>query len=292
MKLLLPVFLLAFLVPAAPAGSAPAAELWPRWLRHDAASTRSVDYRGWAAFLARYVELGPDGITRVDYGGVTPADRRALQAQIEALAAVPVSALSRPEQMAFWINLYNALTVETVLAHYPVASIRDIDISPGLFAQGPWRKKLVRVEGEALSLDDIEHRVLRPIWRDPRVHYAVNCASLGCPNLQPRPFTAHGLDHALDAAAREYVNHPRGLRLTPEGLHVSSLYIWFEEDFGGSEAGVIRHFLAYAAPDTAMRLQEFTAIAGHGYDWALNDARTAPLPRPFDEALDEGGAKP
>ena len=276
MTRLLPALLLTILLPVEAAHAAPQADLWPRWERHDPAATETVDTGSWAAFLARYVALAADGITRVDYGAVTSADRTMLQTFLADMAAVPVSTLNRDEQLAYWINLYNALAVEIVLAHYPVASVRDIDISPGLFAQGPWGKKLATVEGEAVSLDDIEHRILRPIWRDPRVHYAVNCAALGCPNLQPVPYAAKGIDHTLDQAARAYVNHPRGMWIDAQGLHVSSIYIWFEEDFGGSEAGIIRHLLAYAAPETAMRLQEFTEIASDRYDWTLNDARLAP----------------
>jgi Protein of unknown function, DUF547 len=87
-----------------------------------------------------------------------------------------------------------------------VASIRDIAISPGLFSVGPWGRKLIEVEGEPLSLDDIEHRILRPIWRDPRLHYAVNCAALGCPNLRSSAFTAANADILLETAASDYVN--------------------------------------------------------------------------------------
>ena len=99
------------------------------------------------------------------------------------------SLTSRDEQLAYWINLYNALTVKVILDHYPVKSILDIDISPGWFSIGPWGKKLVAVEGVEISLDDIEHRILRPIWRDPRIHYALNCAAVGCPNLLREAFT-------------------------------------------------------------------------------------------------------
>ena len=183
-----------------------------------------------------------------------------------------VSGLGRDEQCAYWINLYNALTLEVVLDHYPVASIRDIDISPGLFSQGPWGKKLITVEGEPVSLNDIEHRILRPIWRDPRIHYAINCAAMGCPNLQPRPFTGRSLDHALDLAAMRFVDSPRGMQIEDGKLYVSSLYVWFVDDFGGDDAGVIHHLMAYAEPGTAMQLQKLDDIAGHSYDWRLNDA--------------------
>jgi hypothetical protein len=105
------------------------------------------------------------------------------------------------------------------------------------------------------------------------VHYAVNCASLGCPDLLPRPLAAHDLDHALDMAAIAFVNHPRGVRVEADGaLHVSSIYVWFKDDFGGDDAGVIRHLMAYADPDLAMRLQRVGEIGGDGYDWRLNDA--------------------
>ena len=143
-------------------------------------------------------------------------------------------------------------------------------ISPGLFADGPWGAKLITVEGEQVSLDDIEHRILRPIWRDPRVHYAVNCASLGCPDLHARAWIAEGLDASLDAAARTYVNHPRGARVEDGRLIVSSIYDWFEEDFGGSDAGVIAHLKTFAAPPLAQALSSITRVSDDRYDWRLN----------------------
>ena len=175
--------------------------------------------------------------------------------------------------MAYWINLYNALTVDTVLNHYPVGSIRDISISPGLFNRGPWDRKLVTVEGQALSLNDIEHRILRPIWHDPRIHYAVNCASLGCPNLANTAYDGSHLDAMLDAAARAYVNNPRGAAVHDGKLTVSSIYRWYEADFGSTDAGVIAHLKRYAEPPLAAALNGISAIADDHYDWRLNDAR-------------------
>ena len=253
------------------AQGAPRADLWERWTRHDPASTRSVNHDAWEAFLARHLSPGPDGVNRVDYAAVDDASRSALEGYLERLAATPVSQLSRAEQQAFWINLYNALTVKVVLDHYPVASIRDIDISPGLFSSGPWGAKLVEVEGESLSLDDIEHRILRPIWRDPRIHYAVNCASIGCPNLASEAFTADNAERLLEAGARAYVNHPRGVSVQGDALVVSSIYEWFKEDFGGDDAGVIEHLRAYADDSLAGKLAGAARIEDDRYDWALND---------------------
>src|SRR5688500_16246894 len=128
--------LLAFWV--LPVAAAPQAELWERWTRHDLVSTARLDHAAWERFLAVYVVTDATGLNRVAYGKVTGTDRAALRGYLDAMAAAAVSSLNRPEQLAFWINLYNALTLEVVLAHYPVRSIRDIDISPGLFGNGPW----------------------------------------------------------------------------------------------------------------------------------------------------------
>ncbi len=267
---------IAVLLAAASAPAAPKAELWQRWSAHDEASRVRVEHGAWSAFLERYVTEDRFGVNRVDYGAVTPADRTALASYLDRLGATPVSSLRRGEQRAFWINLYNALTVRVILDHYPVASILDIDISPGLFAQGPWGKKLMSVEREPVSLDDIEHRILRPLWRDPRIHYAVNCASLGCPNLRKTAFTDDTAESMLDRAARDFVNHPRGAHLANGDLIVSSIYRWFEDDFGGDEAGVLTHLRRYAAPELRRALDAVDSIDDDQYDWSLNDSASAP----------------
>jgi hypothetical protein len=258
-----------------PVAAAPPAQEWAFWHEANPASTARVEHTVWDGLLARYVVPGSDGINRFRYVAVTPGDRQALAADLDRLAGVPVRALKRVEQAAYWINLYNELTVKVVLDHYPVKSIRDIAISPGLFAAGPWGRKLITVEGQAVSLDDIEHRILRPIWRDPRVHYAVNCAALGCPNLARRAYDAQALEAMLDSAARAYVNHPRGASVLGHELVVSSIYVWFKDDFGGDDAGVIRHLKRYAEPALTQELSPITRIAADHYDWRLNDAATA-----------------
>jgi hypothetical protein len=265
--------LAALLLAAAPVMAAPEAELWPRWLAHQQGSGLAIDHAIWDDFLSRYLRRGTDGIMRVRYGQVSPADRRSLAAYLDALAATPIDKFDRPEQLAFWINLYNALTLRTVLDHYPSSSIRDIDISPGLFEDGPWSKKLIAVEGEPLSLDDIEHRIIRPIWRDPRLHYALNCAALGCPDLQPSSFKAPILEVQLDAAARAYVNHPRGVRIAGGDLVVSSIYVWYAADFGGGDVSIIAHLRRYADAPLDRALKGHLEIDDDSYDWALNDDR-------------------
>jgi hypothetical protein len=265
----------AFLAVASstPAHAAPKADPWPRWRADTPGSPKTVDHGAWTRFLERFLVMGDDGINRLRYAGVDRDGEDMLHGYLIALAAVRPADLRRVEQMPYWINLYNALTVRVVLDHYPVSSIREIDISPGWFSDGPWGARLVTVDGVGLSLDDIEHRILRPIWRDPRIHYAVNCASLGCPNLQPVAYTARTCAAMLDAGARAYVNHPRGVTPLESGrLRVSSLYKWYRSDFGGSDAGVLDHLRHYAEPSLAEHLGRGAEIVDHAYDWRLNDA--------------------
>ncbi len=254
----------------APAHAAPKADLWEIWTAHDPASTTKVDHSAWDRFLKTYVQDNPNGLNRVDYGGVSPADRSALAAYLEGLSATPVATLNRGEQQAYWINLYNALTVKVVLDHYPVETIRDIDISPGLFADGPWGKKLTEVAGVPVGLDDIEHRILRPIWQDNRVHYAVNCASVGCPDLINRAYLAADMDAILTNNAKAYVNSDRGLWVEGGKVVASSIYDWFQADFGGTEKGVIRHLLTYAEGSRKAALEKSGDIDDYDYDWTLN----------------------
>lgn len=264
-------FALCLVVGANQAQSAPRAELWPRWQAHDPQSALTPDHGPWQMFLDRYRVAGADGVARVRYGAVTGEDHRRLAAYVDDLAAMPVSRMSRPHQKAYWINLYNALTVRVVLDHFPVASIRDIAISPGWFTRGPWGARLVTIEDEALSLDDIEHRILRPIWRDSRIHYAVNCASIGCPDLHPEAFHGERLEAQLEAAARSFVTHPRALTLEGGQIVASRIYRWFEEDFA-AEGGIIPHLLRYRTDTVAERLRGGAGIDRHAYDWSLNVA--------------------
>ena len=277
MRLLLCFVFLAFF--PAISHAAPDADLWPDWQAHDAQSTDVIDHSAWQAVLDRYLTVVEPGVTSFDYAAAKAeqsSGEGAVNAYIVAMVDLPISQFNRDQQLAYWINLYNAQTVKVVLDHYPVTSIRDIDISPGLFSSGPWGKKLITVEGRTLSLDDIEHRILRPIWNDPRIHYAVNCASVGCPALAVDAFQADRIDDQLDQAATDFINHPRAIRPDGEGGFVlSSLYDWYRDDFGKRDADFISHLLRFAGPELAGILgngDEFD-IAGYEYDWALNDTR-------------------
>ena len=255
------------------AAGARAAELDQYFSTNDPKATMTVDHAAWQDILKRYVVASGDGVNRFGYGQVSAADKAALKTYLAALQRVKVTGLSANEQRAYWINLYNALTIEVVVGRYPVKTIKDISLGGSFFASGPWKKELVTVEGRKLSLDNIEHDILRKVWRDPRVHYAVNCASIGCPNLMATAFTVAELDEMLTQGARDYINHPRGVRVSGSKLYLSRIYSWYREDFGATDAELIRHLSTYAAPALKKQLGGIETIAGYDYDWSLNEAK-------------------
>ncbi|GAB5388168.1 MAG: DUF547 domain-containing protein [Alphaproteobacteria bacterium] len=260
------------LLSARPASAAPKPDLWPVWQAHDATSTTTVDHAVWTGFLSRFLKVGKDGINRLDYKGAASGPGKAqLSGYVKALQAVKVSSMNRDEQFAYWVNLYNARTVHLVLEDWPVTSIKQV--RGGLFNTGPWGDKTATVEGRKLSLDDIEHRILRPIWKDPRIQYAVNCASIGCPNLATTAYTAANHGELMEQGARAYINHPRGVTHLGGGrFRYSSIYKWFDEDFGGNDAGILAHFKKYAGPElqSAFDANSLLRLTEDRYDWSLN----------------------
>jgi hypothetical protein len=237
-------------------------------------STQVVDHSAWDRLLKTYVKPGSDGLNRVDYAAFRRSGHNELKHYLRELEKINPRKLNRAEQFALLANLYNATTIDIVLDHYPVKSIKDISLGGGLisvFSGGPWKSKVLKMKGVELSLDDIEHKILRPIFKDPRVHYAVNCASIGCPNLGIDAFVGAKLNQQLDAAARAYVNHPRGVRIRGSNVAVSSIYSWFKADFGGTDRAVVAHVRKYAAPTLAQKLRSASSISYQTYDWGLND---------------------
>ena len=278
MKRLITLSLVAFVLYKTSGIAAPKSELWPRWQTHNAENREVIDHSAWGIILKKYLvtsqltmeSSAPVGINLLQYGGVSKIDYDLLKIYLTTLEGIPISSFSRPEQRAFWINLYNAATVNLILEHYPVESITNISFS--FFSFGPWDEELLTIEGEELSLNDIEHRILRPIWQDPRIHYALNCASIGCPNLQPLAFTAKNTDSLLETGASEYINHPRGAKKEDKKLWLSKIFEWYQDDYGGNEAGVLIHIQKYAKENLANSLYEDELEIEYHYDWRLNES--------------------
>ena len=158
------------------------------WQATNPANPEAIDHSVWNALLQKHIRTDAHGLNRFAYAQISQTDRATLKNYIKALGEIDIRNRNRDVQLAYWLNLYNAVTIDVVLGHYPVKTIRDIDLS-GLLSNGPWDAKLVGVNGVKLTLNNIEHDILRPIWKDARIHYGVNCASVGCPNLHTDAFT-------------------------------------------------------------------------------------------------------
>lgn len=233
----------------------------------DQASGKVIDHSAWNSLLGEYVSEGPQGVNLVAYTRLKAEAADSLSAYLAAMQAVAIEDFGPDEQFAFWVNLYNAATVQVIIANLPLTSIRDI----GVLGAGPWGDKAVTVAGRDLTLDNIEHDILRPTWKDVRIHYAVNCASFGCPNLAREAYTGARLETMLEAAARAYINHPRGFGGEPGRVVASSIYDWYRDDWG-SVAGVLDHARQYAEGPTAKLLEGVQDIRGYDYNWGLNAA--------------------
>ena len=208
--------------------------------------------------------------TRVDYPGLLAEPR--WKEMVGLLAAVDSSKLlGRDDKLAFWINAYNILAIDLVLRHYPVESIRDI----GFFLRPVWKREAGRIGGRGYSLSDIEHRILRGM-KDPRMHGAIVCASVSCPNLARLPYRGDRLDAQLEAANRAWLARPeKGLALErPKGIvRISRVFSWFARDFGGREGVLefVRQHAPEADADWIGANMPRLRIAYFDYDWALNE---------------------
>ena len=242
-----------------------------------AAVQTASSHAAWTSILQNYVSA-PDGqgLTHFDYARLSSnaADKAKLANYIQSLSATNAGTLSQNEAIAFYSNLYNAVTIDLIVQNYPVGSIRKAKTYNGEKVSGiagPWKKVKVSVNGQTMSLNDVEHEVLRKQFPSPYVHYMVNCASVGCPNLLDTAWEANTLDAARKKAATDYINSPRGVKITPKGLVVSSIFKWFKEDFGGSKANVLKHIRQHANPQLAAAIDSGATITGYDYDWSLNN---------------------
>lgn len=244
--------------------------IWPKWEINNPLSTAVISHHEWHDFLKHCVKTNEEGINLVDYPHLTEIELQSLKSYITRMSNIDISQYNRREQLAFWINLYNAVTVQIVADYYPVESVQDINISPGLFSVGPWEADHIKVADTKLSLDDIQNRIIRPIWNDPRTLYAVNDASIGAANLNKSPFEGALIEQQLNESASNYINSLRGLQLIEGQLIVSKIFDWYLDDFGGSERDVLYHISLFANPHLKAHLEKIQAIHGFIYNWHLN----------------------
>jgi hypothetical protein len=223
-----------------------------------------VSHDIWADLLGKYIKT--DG---VDYAGFKKEEDR-LDQYLKLLENTDPDKLSRNEQYAYYINTYNAWTIKLILSDYPgVKSIKDF----GTILQSPWQKEWVRINGKTVTLDHVEHDILRPRYKDPRVHFAINCSAVSCPPLKPEPYLADTLDRQLTDSTRSFVNDAGSYRLEGNTLYVSRIFKWFSEDFNDD---ALEFYLQYAEGELKEKLsknKDSIKVKYLRYDWSLNDVK-------------------
>ncbi|MBC7804005.1 MAG: DUF547 domain-containing protein [Candidatus Parcubacteria bacterium] len=234
-------------------------------------------HRVWDGLLKKHVVLAAGGHASLVRYAEFAKDRAVLKGSLEALSSVTEAqfgAWDKPHRMAFLINAYNAFTVELILASYPVKSIKDI--GSDLFANR-WKRKFFRLLGREASLDGIEHEMLRKpgAYDDPRVHFALNCAAIGCPMLREEAYVAERLDAQLEEQARRFLSDRSRNRYFGGRLELSRIFDWYREDFAPLERYLARYaaLLSGRPEEQQLIAAGRTKIAFLDYDWNLNDAR-------------------
>ncbi|MCI5144772.1 MAG: DUF547 domain-containing protein [Candidatus Electrothrix sp. AR3] len=227
-----------------------------------AAADDHLNHSIFADLLGKYVQ---DGV--VDYQGFQDEEMR-LDTYLQLLEQTDSSTLTRNERFAFYINAYNAWTIKLILSKYPkIKSIKEL----GTLFQGPWKKKICRIDKEIFSLDHLEHKILRPLFKDPRVHFALNCASKGCPVLRAEPYIGSELETQLASSARIFINDPTKNFFQGTTLYLSSIFKWFPEDFNHYVFGFVKQYASGKLKEELIgKAGNKVQIEYLEYDWSLN----------------------
>lgn len=228
--------------------------------------TSPVSHAVFDGLLKKHVDA--DGW--VSYEGFKK-DRTELKKYLDLLQAnAPNDASwSREQKLAYWINAYNAFTIELVLQYYPVESIKDIGSKIQVpFVNTPWDIKFIKIGGKELDLNNIEHSILRKEFDEPRIHFAINCASYSCPVLRAEAYTAEKLEAQLKEQAESFVNDPRRNKITSSTAELSKIFDWFGGDF--TKKSTLNAFINQYSKT---KLTDKTKVSYIEYDWRLNDSK-------------------
>jgi len=223
-------------------------------------SAAPISHVKWTRILQDYVS--EDG--NVDYRGLQN-NRQILADYLQHLSAnPPLDTWPKADQLAYWINAYNAFTIQLIIDHYPIKSIKDI--SDGLpMINSPWDIKFFKIGGVDFDLNTIEHEILRKQFDEPRIHFAINCASFSCPKLRNEAFTADNLDEQLELQALAFINNPEQNIINDSTTQVSLIFNWFKSDF--TKSGSLNDYLQQYTP----QIKPNNTITYLDYDWSLNE---------------------
>ena len=250
------------------ASNAIAKKDWAMWNSSNETNGAIIDHSAFDGFLKTYVVSNhPSGINRFRYADVSRGDTKLLNKYIAKMASIDPRDYRKLEQKAYWLNLYNALTLQGLLKVYPVTSVERNKSS---------RKRRVTVAKKKLSVADIDQRILRPIWQDYKMVFGLSCASVGCPAIHAQAFTGANTDKLLKQYAREFINHPRGLTVSKDELRVSRIFSWYRNEFGAGDGDrqLIRLFSHYAEDSKALYILGFSGDIEYAYDKRINAPET------------------
>ena len=228
------------------------------------AAPMAVDHSGYDRLLKKYVTASG----RVNYKGLK-ADQQPLNDYLALLSKTPPAASwSRPEQMAYWINAYNAYTIRLVLDHYPVTSIKDIGSKIKIpFVTTPWAIKFFSIGKEKMSLDNIEHGILRKKYNDPRIHFALVCASVSCPSLRNEAYMPAQLDRQLEDQGRDFLNNPAKNKVGKSSAQLSRYFDWYKGDWSNNGQSVTQWVNKYSTT----KMDDNAKVTYLDYNWNLNE---------------------
>ncbi len=243
--------------------AAPKAKMIDFWNDSEPLSQLNVNHDAWTKILERYVEVNDlTGVNRFDYGSVSGPDRQALLDYIDLLQGMEPRQLNELSQKAFWLNLYNATVVSIVLSVKPENTIKDV---PKL-----WKEKRLNIILQPLSLDDIEHGILRPLYNDPRIHFALTPATMGSGDILPVAYTGNNIEELLELNTINFFNRSdKRVRVEDDRLILSSIFKWYKKDFGGDSKSVKSFIGSYAGKSLRDQIDETTSTI-YKYDWSLN----------------------
>ena len=232
------------------------------------------DYKLWGDLLAKYY----DPAKGMDYKALKANDAQTLDRLREQLAGVHVDFLSRKDQLAYWINLYNITTAAVVVESYPIESIRDLS-TDRVIRLNVFKKPSAKTKKGPMSLKDIEDDRLRESFKDPRIHFAINCAAESCPPIRPEPYVGSKIDQQLDDQTRKFLAGPQGIRVETQGgtavVHTTKIMDWFKKDFERWEGGVLGFIQRHAPADKVRQIEAAGSqikVEFDEYSWKLNDA--------------------
>jgi hypothetical protein len=253
---------LALALGLATAAAAPAAA--PDTRRPAAVTASPFDHSDYDRLLKKYVNAR--GL--VNYKGLK-ADQAGLNQYLERISKnPPANSWSKADQMAYWINAYNAYTIRLVLDYYPLKSIKDIGSSIKIpFVTTPWAAKFFSIGGKKMSLDNIEHGTLRKKFNEPRIHFALVCASISCPRLRNEAYTGEQLERQLDEQGRDFLNNPANNKIGKDGAKLSKYFDWYKGDWSENGQSVVKWVNKYSTT----RIDQNTKIDFLDYNWNLNE---------------------